>query len=160
MGFLAAPPASPAFLNYLGLIRILAAGFRVTLLSMLLTPGSGKNQTSWFGNLHICTQMCVSAPNIQKTPSNTDPNLFFVVRPKGSQFCLFGQHMGCLLLVFFKKGVLLLSVSQEKPWSLLGSPFPVKKSSSEVLKGRMRQCAEDEKEESAELVGIMCCMGQ
>lgn len=67
---------------------------------------------------------------------------------------------GLFAPVFLKKGVLLLCVSQEKPWSLLGSPFPEEKRSSEVLKGRMRQCAEDEKEQSAELVGIMCCMGQ
>lgn len=71
---------------------------------------------------------------------------------------------GLFAPVFLKKGCCYAVSARRSPGhsSLAGKgfPFPEKKRSSEVLKGRMKECGEDKKEPSAELVGIMCCMGQ
>ncbi|KAI1241168.1 hypothetical protein IHE44_0009633 [Lamprotornis superbus] len=50
--------------------------------------------------------------------------------------------------------------ARRSPGHSFGSPFPEKRRSCEVLKGRMRECGEEKKEQSAELVGIMCCMDE
>lgn len=73
---------------------------------------------------------------------------------------LAGTADGLFAPVFFKKGSCYLLSARRSPGRSLALLALKKKRNSEVLKGRMREFAEDEKDWSAKLVEGLCCMGQ
>lgn len=142
-------------------IWLLGSGWLFPCCSLLVEE---KNRLPCLESSTFVLKCLLVHLNVQKknNPQTQILNLYLVVLSQSQRAHSFdcSDSIWAVCSCFFKKGVLLLRVRQEKPWSLLGSPFPEEKGSSEVFKGRMRECGADTKAQNAELLGIMCCMGQ